>query len=151
MRHRASLRVTSTLAALLTSVLVLVVAPVATTPAQAVVGGSSAVGNTAVVRILNGSSSCSGALWTSRIVVTAAHCVVNSSGTVTTRPSRDHAATSFVVASREMETPVISLPSTRKAMSSACEYSPSFRHPSTVMIELWETVCGECWVFTTGE
>ncbi|MFM7391724.1 MAG: trypsin-like serine protease [Actinomycetota bacterium] len=55
-------------------------------PTYAVVGGSSAVGNTAVVRILNGSSSCSGALWTSRIVVTAAHCVVNSSGTVTTRP-----------------------------------------------------------------
>ena len=58
----------------------------ATTPAQAVVGGTSAVGNTAVVRILNGSSTCSGALWTSRIVVTAAHCVVTSSGTVTTRP-----------------------------------------------------------------
>jgi V8-like Glu-specific endopeptidase len=54
------------------------------TPASAVVGGTSALGNTAVVRILNGSSSCSGALWTTRIVVTAAHCVVNSSGTVST-------------------------------------------------------------------
>ncbi|MEY3575695.1 MAG: hypothetical protein RLZZ88_838 [Actinomycetota bacterium] len=54
------------------------------TPAAAVVGGTSALGNTAVVRILNGSSSCSGALWTSRIVVTAGHCVVNSSGNVTT-------------------------------------------------------------------
>ncbi|NBY58143.1 MAG: hypothetical protein EBQ57_07535 [Actinobacteria bacterium] len=54
------------------------------TPAAAVVGGTSALGNTAVVRIINGSSSCSGALWTSRIVVTAGHCVVNSSGRVTT-------------------------------------------------------------------
>ncbi|MFM8015498.1 MAG: hypothetical protein ACKPCO_05400, partial [Actinomycetota bacterium] len=35
-------------------------------PTNAIVGGSSAVGNTAVVRILNGSSSCIGALWTSR-------------------------------------------------------------------------------------
>lgn len=57
-----------------------------TQPTYAVVGGTSALGNTAVVRILNDTSGCSGALWTSRIVVTAAHCVVNSSGTVTTRP-----------------------------------------------------------------
>jgi len=56
------------------------------TPASAVIGGTSALGNTAVVRILNGSSSCSGALWTSRIVVTAGHCVVNSAGRVTTNP-----------------------------------------------------------------
>jgi hypothetical protein len=59
---------------------------VTSTPAAAVVGGTSALGNTAVVRILNGSSSCSGALWTSRIVVTAGHCVVNSFGRVTTSP-----------------------------------------------------------------
>jgi hypothetical protein len=59
---------------------------VAAAPTNAVIGGTSALGNTAVVRILNGSSSCSGALWTSRIVVTAGHCVVNSSGTVTTNP-----------------------------------------------------------------
>ena len=55
-------------------------------PSHAVVGGTSALGNTAVVRVLNGNSSCSGALWTSRIVITAGHCVVNSSGTVTTNP-----------------------------------------------------------------
>jgi V8-like Glu-specific endopeptidase len=53
-------------------------------PATAIVGGTSALGNTAVVRILNGNSSCSGALWTSRIVVTAGHCVVNAQGRVTT-------------------------------------------------------------------
>jgi len=57
---------------------------VSNNPASAVVGGTSALGNTAVVRILNGNSSCSGALWTSRIVVTAGHCVVNSLGNVTT-------------------------------------------------------------------
>lgn len=62
------------------------VAPIATSPANAVVGGSTAVGNTAVVRLVNGSSVCSGALWTSHIVVTAAHCVVNSSGSVTSAP-----------------------------------------------------------------
>jgi hypothetical protein len=55
-------------------------------PATAVVGGTSALGNTAVVGILNGRSTCSGALWTSRIVVTAGHCVVNSFGRVTTSP-----------------------------------------------------------------
>jgi len=59
---------------------------VTSAPTNAVVGGTSALGNNAVVRVLNGSSSCSGALWTSRIVVTAGHCVVNSSGTVTTSP-----------------------------------------------------------------
>ena len=49
-------------------------------PTNAIVGGSSAVGNTAVVKIRNGKSSCSGALWMSRIVITAAHCVVDSTG-----------------------------------------------------------------------
>lgn len=62
------------------------VATTTTTPVHAVVGGNSAVGNTAVVRLVNGSSVCSGALWTSRIVVTAAHCVVDSTGNVTSGP-----------------------------------------------------------------
>lgn len=62
------------------------VATTTTAPVHAVVGGSSAVGNTAVVRLVNGSSVCSGALWTSRIVVTAAHCVVDSTGNVTSGP-----------------------------------------------------------------
>jgi V8-like Glu-specific endopeptidase len=77
-KHRAKVR-------LLVATIVAVCANLVTSaPTNAVVGGTSALGNTAVVRILNGSSSCSGALWTSRIVVTAGHCVVNSSGTVTT-------------------------------------------------------------------
>jgi hypothetical protein len=54
-----------------------------TTRAKAVVGGTSAVGNAAVVRLRTGTTVCSGALWTSRIVVTAAHCVVDASGNVT--------------------------------------------------------------------
>lgn len=54
-----------------------------TTRANAVVGGTSAVGNAAVVRLRTGTTVCSGALWTSRIVVTAAHCVVDASGNVT--------------------------------------------------------------------
>ena len=57
-----------------------------TSRANAVVGGSSAVGNAAVVRLRTGSIVCSGALWTSRIVVTAAHCVVDANGTVTSDP-----------------------------------------------------------------
>lgn len=67
-------------------VLCIVSIPAIARPVSAVVGGVSALGNTAVVRILNGSSTCSGALWTSRIVITAAHCVVTSTGTVTSRP-----------------------------------------------------------------
>jgi len=61
-------------------------AVVPTAPATAIVGGSSALGNTAVVRLFNvdASTVCSGALWTSRIVVTAAHCVTDSSGQMTT-------------------------------------------------------------------
>ena len=35
-------------------------------------------------------------------------------------------------------------------MSSACENSPRFCQPSTVMMELCETVCDDCWVFTPG-
>lgn len=56
------------------------------TPAGAVIGGTSAVGNSAVVRIENerARTVCSGALWTKRIVVTAAHCVVDTDGSVTT-------------------------------------------------------------------
>ena len=60
--------------------------PMTARPASAVIGGTGALGNTAVVRLVNGSSVCSGALWTSRIVVTAAHCVVTTAGTLTTRP-----------------------------------------------------------------
>ena len=57
-----------------------------TTRANAVVGGTSAVGNAAVVRLRTGTTVCSGALWTSRIVVTAAHCLVDASGNVTSEP-----------------------------------------------------------------
>ena len=78
--HRTPLRLALVLA------LASSAAPIAASPAHAVVGGSSALGNTAVVRLVNGSSVCSGALWTSRIVVTAAHCVVDSSGSVTSAP-----------------------------------------------------------------
>jgi len=60
-----------------------VVFSVATPPANAIVGGTSAVGNPFVVRIRNGNSVCSGALWTSQIVITAAHCVVDSTGLTT--------------------------------------------------------------------
>lgn len=71
---------------LLVFVLLVCSLPVAPRPAGAVVGGTPALGNTAVVRLINGTSSCSGALWTSRIVITAAHCVVTPAGVVTTRP-----------------------------------------------------------------
>ena len=67
----------------LTLVLSATIVALPTTRANAVVGGTSAVGNTAVVRLRTGTTVCSGALWTSRIVVTAAHCVVDASGNVT--------------------------------------------------------------------
>ena len=70
----------------LTLVLSATIVALPTTRANAVVGGTSAVGNTAVVRLRTGTTVCSGALWTSRIVVTAAHCVVDASGTVTSNP-----------------------------------------------------------------
>ena len=55
-------------------------------PASAIVGGTSALGNTAVVRLINENSTCSGALWTTRIVITAGHCVVSANGNLTTQP-----------------------------------------------------------------
>ena len=67
----------------MTLVLSTTIVALPTTRANAVVGGTSAVGNTAVVRLRTGTTVCSGALWTSRIVVTAAHCVVDASGNVT--------------------------------------------------------------------
>ena len=64
-----------------------VVAP--TRPARAIVGGQSALGNGAVVKLVvtrtgASGSTCSGALWTPRIVVTAAHCVVDAAGALAT-------------------------------------------------------------------
>lgn len=70
---------------------------------------------------------------------------------VTTRLARAHSVASFVVARREMLAPGISVLSTRKAMSSAAEFSPRFVQPSTVMIALWVMVCGDCWVSTPGK
>ena len=60
--------------------------PTKVQPASAIVGGTSALGNTAVVRLINENSTCSGALWTTRIVITAGHCVVSANGTLTTQP-----------------------------------------------------------------
>lgn len=67
----------------LTLVLSATIVVLPTSSANAVVGGTSAVGNAAVVRLRTGTTVCSGALWTSRIVVTAAHCVVDVSGNIT--------------------------------------------------------------------
>ncbi len=66
------------------------------------------------------------------------------------RPSRLHAAISSVVASRVMLTPASSFVKMRNAMSSACEKSPRFCQPSTVIIALCVTVCDDCTTFTPG-
>lgn len=60
--------------------------PVAVPPVSAVVGGTPAGGNGAVVRLLMPDAVCSGALWTPRIVVTAGHCVTDMAGNVTNQP-----------------------------------------------------------------
>lgn len=60
--------------------------PVAIPTASAVVGGAPATGNGAVVRLLMPDAVCSGALWTSRVVVTAGHCVTDMAGNVTNQP-----------------------------------------------------------------
>ena len=49
-----------------------------------------------------------------------------------------------------MVPPGNSLASTMKAMSSGCEKSLTMRNPSTTMIWLCETVCGDCCVLTPG-
>ena len=102
-RHRHP-RTRSRLSALVALSIVAGSAALVPAPARAVVGGSSAVGNTAVVRLVNGTSVCSGALWTNRIVVTAAHCVVNSLGTVTTAPISVYAPGVNVVQSAQTVT-----------------------------------------------
>ena len=79
-------QVTLTLALALALALNVILIGFPTTRANAVVGGTSAVGNAAVVRLHTGTKVCSGALWTSRIVVTAAHCVVDASGNITSEP-----------------------------------------------------------------
>jgi hypothetical protein len=66
------------------------------------------------------------------------------------RPSRRHAEISSVVASREILAPASSLAKMTNAMSSACEKSPRFCHPSTVITELCVTVCGDCKILTPG-
>lgn len=71
---------------ILATLVLIATLPVSQSPAAAIVGGTSALGNTAVVRLVNGSSVCSGALWTNRIVITAAHCVAAPGGGVTTQP-----------------------------------------------------------------
>lgn len=86
--------------------LVAAVMPIASSRVDAVVGGSSALGNTAVVRITNGNSVCSGALWKSRIVVTAAHCVVTTDGVVTNLPMRIFSAGVDVSLNQEFATQV---------------------------------------------
>lgn len=60
--------------------------PIAVPQVLAVVGGTPAAGNGAVVRLLMPDAVCSGALWTPRIVITAGHCVTDMAGNVTNQP-----------------------------------------------------------------
>jgi len=60
--------------------------PIAVPQVSAVVGGTPAGGNGAVVRLLMPDAVCSGALWTPRIVITAGHCITDMAGNVTNQP-----------------------------------------------------------------
>ena len=59
--------------------------------------------------------------------------------------------TSSTVASRVMPPPGSSDDRTMNAMSSGWEKSLNLRKPSTTIIWLCDTVCGDCCVLTPGE